>query len=408
MKVIQFFYNGACHINQAIDRWLTAPEPNAAGNMGIYRILYSLFYLWHLSSQFAVYLSGFSAVASSIPDVKKVYDVKWFGRWVESFGPPSPAFYQALEFVLVAALILLLFGYKTRWVTLVVIAVGCFIEAGYISFNFEHASVLLVFFIPFFMVLGNGWGSTYSLDAVLQKRRGRASVSPSSSHWRYTLATHSILVIVSFLFLTSAYFKMFEGGTWLVNRDLVANFVLRRNVQAAIDGLPLNHLAPWIAQTPLVFESLRIGTLVFEGFFFLALFNRNLRDSFLAIALIFHSVNAIWMIVSFTPVLVVYGLFVDWQSAKAFLWDNRLSHKINPWPKVASKWLIFGLLFGAVAVGLLWNSSLNIRGLFNSGGLINFRTIWFPVLPIALCWLVLSLSRASRFWLKQIPYGSYR
>ena len=29
--------------------WLTAPEPRIAGRMGLFRMIYAVFYLWHLS-----------------------------------------------------------------------------------------------------------------------------------------------------------------------------------------------------------------------------------------------------------------------------------------------------------------------------------------------------------------------
>ena len=34
---------------QWVERWFTASEPAAAGRMGLFRILFGLFYLWHLS-----------------------------------------------------------------------------------------------------------------------------------------------------------------------------------------------------------------------------------------------------------------------------------------------------------------------------------------------------------------------
>ena len=33
-------------LNRGIDRWLTAPEVNAAGRIGLFRVLYGLFLLW--------------------------------------------------------------------------------------------------------------------------------------------------------------------------------------------------------------------------------------------------------------------------------------------------------------------------------------------------------------------------
>ena len=43
-------------ISNKFDKWLMSSEPNAAGRLGLFRIVYAWFYLWYLSSNFAIFL----------------------------------------------------------------------------------------------------------------------------------------------------------------------------------------------------------------------------------------------------------------------------------------------------------------------------------------------------------------
>ena len=53
--------------------------------------------------------------------------------------------------------------------------------------------------------------------------------------------------------------------------------------------------------------------------------------------------------------------------------------------------LTFLALFSATILGLLWHSNLGLHTLFNLNGLINWRTIWYPIPPIAVGWFVATL-----------------
>lgn len=300
----------------------------------------------------------------------------------------SPLFFYTLESLLVAVLVLLAFGYKTRIATVSVLLIGSLLEALSAAIDGKRTLLPMVFYIPLFMSIINAWGDIYSLDSMLGKR-DRSKVDPHASDGKYFLPSRALLVVFSVLYFHSAVFKVAFGGAWLSYSDMMANFFLNRNIEAAVYNLPLNWLAPFIAQTPLVYLSVHITTLLFETFFFLSLINRKLRNFFVSMALMFHAVNALWVVVTVTPILIGYGMFINWQGIKNSLFST---WKLKLYPvNLSSKLLTLVCLFSATILGLSWHSDLGIRTLFNLNGLINWRTVWYPILPISIGWFTVTL-----------------
>lgn len=373
-------YSAFTRLNDGINAWFTQPEVNAAGNVGLFRIIYSLFYLWHLSTHSYQFLSGMP----SFYVVEQVYLVRYFFR---DFGASqSPLFFYTLESLLVAALVLLAFGYKTRMATIAVLLIGGLLEALSASVDAKRTLTPLVFYIPFFMTIMNSWGKTYSLDAMINKRKTGVQVDPHATNWEYFLPARALLIIISFLFFHSAIYKVAFGGAWLSYSDMMSNFFLNRNIEAATYNLPLNWLAPFIAQTSLIYLGTHVTTLLFETFFFLSLINRKIRDFFVSIALLFHAINGLWLVVSVTPIMIAYGIFIDWQGIKDFFFRNKEDKFVTE--NISPKWLIVLSLFLATLLGLLWHSDLEIRAWFNLNGLIDWRTIWYPILPLSIGWFI--------------------
>lgn len=123
--------------------------------------------------------------------------------------------------------------------------------------------------------------------------------------------------------------------------------------------------------------------MLFEATFVLALLS-SLRAFYVAFALIFHSVSALWLWVTFTPVLVVYGLFVDWQALKDRIRPpvavpSARAHEIPIWALVGAS-----VLFAGTAA-VLWNHGLSSVVTF--GGRLDRQPIWYPILPVAAAWL---------------------
>lgn len=374
--------NAWAGLNKAIDRWFTQPEPNAAGRMGLFRIIYSLFYLFYLSSYFSGRLGGIPA------DYHQ--RMLLVGAFFDKVGA---TFFQAIESCLIASIIALMIGWNVRIMTLLVLGLGAVLDASYMAVDSEHATVFLTFYIPFFMVINGRWGETYSLDAFLKAQSKGIQTAPGNDHWRYFLAGKSILVILAALFFSTAFFKVAIGGTWVSYESLIADFVRWQNVEAALNSLPLNHVAPFIAENPAIYKPLRFITVFTEGAFIFALLNRGCRTFFVCLALIFHSVNAIWMAVTFTPALIVYGLFVDWEALRARLNIGKYVRPGLSWlPQlnVRSQRLIWQVatLVLAVLAGLGWNTTNWVRAIFNLGGLLTWHSIWYAVLPCTIFWLI--------------------
>lgn len=119
--------------NRTIDEYLTDPLQNAAGRMGLFRIIYSLFYLWVLTDYVPAYLAHLPASMVHKVDILQV------------FPDQLPIeFFEVLIAVLSAALVFLLAGFRTYIATGVVLFSGFLLESFHISSGFEHGSIFLM------------------------------------------------------------------------------------------------------------------------------------------------------------------------------------------------------------------------------------------------------------------------
>ena len=118
-------------------QWLSSPEPNAAGRMGLFRILYSIFGLW-LSSH--LHYGEMSLIpATQWNPIRLLF-------WLDS---PPDALISSFESLLVSALILLLVGYQTRLATLCVFILGSGLTAIRMSLFMRDAIFMVqYFYIP--------------------------------------------------------------------------------------------------------------------------------------------------------------------------------------------------------------------------------------------------------------------
>ena len=355
-------------------QWLTRPAHNAAGRMGLYRIIYSLFYLWFLSPlQFA--------------ELSLVPTSRWEPTILLSRLPLLPAFgYPAMEAVLVTALVLLLLGYKTRLATLLVLITGFGLAGFRTGFLIqERTIVLIVFYVPLFMLFSK-WGATYSIDALLRQKRGQPVISPQSSSWRYIWPARGLMVILSILFLSAALVKFMETA-WLVEPHLVGDFILAKGVKSHLrNGFPINPLGPQIGKTSVLAIPAQYTVLLFETAFVLVLFNRVAQAVILRLAPIFHSFNTLLLGIPFTSVLSIYAAFPDWQTLYERFYPTFL--RIRGLDRLPSSLLGVGSVGLALLVGLLWNTTPVPRQIFGLFGLLSYKTLWFALLPFILLWIL--------------------
>jgi hypothetical protein len=193
-----------------------------------------------------------------------------------------------------------------------------------------------------------------------------------------------VLIVLVLLFFSAVVAKYLLGD-WFKAPDRIANLLLSKNMEAIVAGLRPCPLLPLVAETPLMWAAFRVATLLFEGLFVLVLLGGQVRAVYLATTLIFHALCALLLVVTFTPILIVYALFVDWQTAVASItprmrWLGDFLEDVPPWV------LTSGVLVIAALAGWSWNLTPILRRTLQLGGWLDWRTIWLPVLPLAIVW----------------------
>ncbi|MEM6256881.1 MAG: hypothetical protein AAGI37_01045 [Planctomycetota bacterium] len=357
--------------------WLTGHEANAAGRLGLFRIVYCVFYLFLLIEYHAPLLYDFPRFLQR----RSVFA----GRWLVD---PPWIFYELIVPCLVASLVLLLLGLWTRVMTAVVLVLGGLLEAHLSGVDMERATAFVMAYIPLFMLIGGDWSATYSLDA--RRRRGsQLGVGPADSGPRFVLPIRAVMVMLIFGFFTAALYKALPSAPWFTQDNLFGHLTLQRRVRNALDGNPIMPM-PWLfMEYPWLEAGMRWFVVIFEAAFLLLLVGGRIRALILSTALIFHAINGIWLGVSFTPILIVYFLFIDLES-----WRARAAPVFAPLARPVrtafgstnhTVLVVTGLLL-ACATGLLWEYTRLPQSVLSLGGLVNMVTIWYPVLPIASLW----------------------
>lgn len=361
-------------LNYRYVEWLTRPAQNAAGRIGLYRIIYSFFYLWFLSP---LHFSELGLVPTS----------QWDPTILFSGLSPLPSMgYSAMEILLIMALILLLLGYKTRLATLVVLVTGFGLAGFRTGFLIQERTIVLtVFYVPLFMLFSR-WGETYSIDAVLRQKRGQPTTSPQISSWRYIWPVRGLLIILAILFLSAAVIKCIKLA-WIVNPRLVGDFILAKGIKSNLsNGFPIVPLGPFIGRTDVLAIPSQYIVLLYETAFVLVLFNRFAQKLIFRLAPIFHSFNTLLLGIPFISILSMYAAFPDWQRLYERFYPKAL--RIRGLRQLSSQLLVVGSVSLSLLVGLLWNTTPIPRRIFGLFGLFSYETLWFALLPFICLWIL--------------------
>jgi len=363
------------------DEWWTRPWPNAAGRFGLYRIVFALSYLWHVSEFDLRGLFGAPpGLEYSLPFLQLL--------------PASPSmwFLQGVDVLLVMSLLLLAAGIRVPVSTALVFVLGLIREALLSEYGIENGNLMPVVFVPLLAFVAPGWGHSYSLDAWRAQRRGETPVSSTNDSWRYALTMRSVLILLAVLFPMAGLFKVTGDGTWLRYDDVLPMLLLRRSVDSVVMGWWANPLGPWLWAHASIGYWMQIGVVAFELSFVLLLAGATARRILFAAVLVFHAVSALWVMVSFGGMLAAYALFVDWE----LLWQTVRGRALvdmlrRPLLALGPDRCLAMVCIVAVVVAGTWHAGT--RHAFTFGGLINWRTIWFVVAPVGLGGILLSFWR---------------
>ena len=369
-------------LNTLTDGFLQAPVSNASSRLGLARIIFGFYALWFFS-------------ALRLDELALMSELSW--RYTDfTFGlRPAPEFILLVEYLIPFSLVLLILGWKTRWVSWIVFALlYTYGISRANALGAERSLMMLTFYVPLLMSFSN-WGDRYSLDALLRQRRDPDAAPPSETDWSGFWPVRVILVIFCFLFFTSGYIKLIENN-WLSNPTHMTEFIGFKSVGSFLNnGMLLNPIAPWLVNQPLV----NVGTylvIAFELSFPLLLISRPMRWLLMRAIPAFHLFNMFILGIPFTPVAAIYTVFPDWQGIL-----DRMGLRL---PQISlSDVPTWGLhaapLLLALATALTWNMQPGSRDLIQLGGL--FRTppaLWAVVGVASLIWYADSAYDLWRWW----------
>lgn len=362
------------------EQWLSQPVPNAAGRIGLARIVYCLFSLWLFSRLYLVESAGRAVLQWNPPTV-----FSWL-------PPPSPELLLVGESLLIGVVVLLLLGYQVRLMTLALLGLGLFWGAFKTSaFTLDRVSALMLVLVPLIMLFSE-WGSTYSLDALLKRRRGQPVPAPSDSDWRYAWPAKTLLVLMAFLFFTSGYYKL-AAGDWLRYDNWIQGLLFSKSVHSYLqNGTPMHPVAILLSSVPWLATLSQYGIMLFEISFPLALFSRFIRRTYLRLLPLFHVFNAYVLGILFPYVIGAYPFYVDWQKLR----PDRL--KLPLLERAPAPLLVGGTVLLAGIIALLWNTTRIPRTIFGLGGILNNNYgIWGVIFAGWAIWNLVELIS----WLRQ-------
>ncbi len=367
-------------LNRRFDKWLTAPMPDAAGRLGLYRIVYALLFLWYSSRVYRTELALRSRGAWAPPEL--------FG-WVPA--PPQAA-YGVLEPLLVALLVLLMLGLFTRATTIAVLAVSFTLILAEVSLTSPDRTLMLfMFYVPLFMV-ASPWGETYSLDAWIRRKRGLPTTDPANDSWLYAWPVRALLLLLSWLFLTAGWRKISQLD-WVIYPEFVAYFIQKEAVRSQLlNGSPVNPLVPFVSQTPWVYIPAQYGVMAFEFLFFTVLFFPIARFVLMRALPLFHAANAILLGIPFPGVLPMYPAFMNLSAIYRPV-ERYIPRIPANTPLVVPIAVGFGL---AALLGLTWNTTPIPRTIFDVGGLLTPWNMWKLIAAVAVVWYAYEAVRTLR------------
>lgn len=256
--------------------------------LGVVRILYSLYFLLVLG------VPNFLWVGQN-PDY--FFSPPKISPGILFSGFPSDTLLGILTFCIYLLLVFLLFGWRTRVVS---VLLALFFFLGYtFAYSFgkiDHTVMLIV--MPLFLSFA-GWGEAYSIDSLNSQK------SPETLAW----PVGTLLLMLCFGFFTSGVLKL--AGGWLdlstqaVRSHLVLNYHgLGRQTVLGETLLSIYDIGLW--------EAMDYLTVVIEIAFLAAFLNHTVLRYFVAVAVVFHLFNLLAFGIPFMGNFPVYLLAVRW------------------------------------------------------------------------------------------------
>ena len=304
---------------QRLDSWIANEYRLPAGALGIFRVFYAGYIL------FVVGPPQFRWIAHQ-PSF--FFDPPTYSLANLADHLPSIYFFFVLDLLVVGLLVLLLFGFRARIISLLLGATLVVGFSFYHSFGKINHDTIMIVVTPLLMAF-SGWGSYYSVNLA-----GPQCGSAEEIYWPVT----TLALILGFAMFSAGFPKLFSDGSfqnaWL---DTYTQAVKGYAITHHHSDLAGDLLAPIMLERGEDFwwEALDYTAVIFEVGFLLAVLSSVWFRFFIIVAVFFHFMNGLLLSISFVNNIALYLLFIDWTPIVA--WFEKLAIKfISPFTMVVS------------------------------------------------------------------------
>lgn len=282
------------------EKWIFDSFHLKAEGLGLYRVFAALFLILYGLPQTKIY-----AFLGSLPQ-EFFHPPPGPMMFFESF--PSESVLLLLHYLLVLSLILLLFGFSTKLMSLAAGLLLLILKGFIYSLGKVNHDILLAV-VPLVMEF-SGWGKAYSIDAI-HKVRQRAF----SQNWTLTL----LALIIGFMFFTAGFPKILGGWLDWNTQAVQGHFFKQFFVYHRQDLLaPIGFYLPDFA-----WELFDYTTVLLEVGFLFAILQPKSTRIFICFAVLFHFCTMLLLNISFLPNFLAYAAFLNWN------WINRKLREIG-------------------------------------------------------------------------------
>lgn len=332
--------------------WIFNSFSATAKGLALYRVFASLFLLLFLIPSTEVY-----NFLGSLPSDFYQPPPGPMGLFYDF--PPEIVFY-VLHYFLIASLIFLLVGFKTKFSSiatgvLFLLLKGLFYSVGKINHD------LLIAVVPLVMAF-SGWGKAFSVDSYLYSKN---KTDDKVQSWPLVL----LAMMIGFMMFTAGFPKILGGwldvGTQATYGHYFKQFFLNGR-QDLLARYATN------VESKFAWELLDYGTVIFETGFLLAILHPKTTKIFISLAVVFHFSTMVLLNIAFLPNFLAYAAFLNWSNIHEKAEEKLPLHKSLP---VLLLVLFFGVIAGIVFVA----NQLGIPTLSS-----DLRTSEFYILLIAL------------------------
>lgn len=235
-------------------------------------------------------------------------------------GPPAPHTVHWLIWGSVAAVTLMLVGFRARVTTALAVLLMTLLGEHAVSYAATWPHTYPVVFLTGLALLGAPVGDALSIDEWLARRRGVA-LPARAYQWSARTAT----IVVALMFFSAAMYKLVAGGgtlRWAFSDNLRHHML----AQFDLNGLPRTVVADWLLQDAWRYQAAAFLNLMSQLAPLIAVFipHRPRLRAAIGGFFVLETIALAWVVDLWNwHWLPLYAVFVDWDAVATWLRTRR-------------------------------------------------------------------------------------